>query len=147
MFVARWLAVASILVVPAVCSADLSPEGRWRVVSDETHKSVAIMKVYAQDGEYRAQIEKILDKANDKSPSICDKCPGSLKGHPIEGLVVMQGVKRSGEFYGGGHILDPDSGSYYRVSMELAPDGKTLNVRGYVGFSLLGRTQVWYRLD
>lgn len=143
----RFFALASMFVIPAVCSADLSPEGRWRVISDETHKPVAIMKVYAQDGEYRAQIEKILDKPADEPPSICDRCPGSLKGQPIEGLVVMQGVKRSGDLYGGGHILDPDSGSYYRVKMQLGPDGKTLNVRGYLGFSLLGRTQVWYRVD
>lgn len=140
------LVLAGIATATAMASPQ-TPSGRWKVVSDVTNQPVAIMKVYEEDGEYRAMIEKILDKAPEDPPSICDKCPGALKGQPIEGLVIMQGLKPRGEGYGGGRILDPDTGNYYRVKMTLGEDGETLRVRGYLGVSLLGRTQTWYRVD
>jgi uncharacterized protein (DUF2147 family) len=47
--------------------------------------------------------------------------------------------------YGGGGILDPDTGSVYRCKFHLAKDGTVLVVRGYIGISLLGRSQTWQR--
>jgi uncharacterized protein (DUF2147 family) len=141
------LALCACVAVAVTAAPQATPSGRWKVVSDVTNKPVAIMKVFEQDGEYRAMIEKILDKAPDEAPSLCERCPGALKGQPIEGLVIMHGLKARGEGYGGGRILDPDSGNYYRVKMSLGTDGETLRVRGYLGVSLLGRTQTWYRVE
>ena len=45
----------------------------------------------------------------------------------------------------GGEILDPETGKVYRVKMKIEDEGKKLMVRGFIGFSLLGRTQVWFR--
>ena len=141
------LLAAAILAAAPAASADVSPVGRWKVVSDQTNKPVAIMKVFEQDGLYGGSIEQILEPPQDAAVSICEKCPGALKGQPIEGLVIMQGLKRSGDQFSGGHILDPDSGQYYRVKMTVGPEGQTLRVRGYLGISLLGRTQTWYRVE
>lgn len=141
------LAIGLVVSMVAAAASEQSPSGRWQVISDETNRPVAIMKVFEQNGEYRAMIEKILDKAPDAPPSICDKCPGSLKGQPIEGLVIMHGLRQRGEQYSGGHILDPESGYYYRVKMSLGADGSRLLVRGYLGVSLLGRTQTWQRVE
>ncbi len=140
------LAAAVLAAAPAVF-ADVSPVGRWKVVSDQTNKPVAIMKVFEQDGQYGGFIEQILDPPQDAEASTCERCPGALKGQPIEGLVIMHGLKRSGDQFSGGQILDPDSGNYYRVKLTVGPEGQTLKVRGYLGISLLGRTQTWYRVE
>ena len=49
--------------------------------------------------------------------------------------------------YGGGEILDPDTGGIYRSSMTLSPDGRRLTVRGYIVIPLFGRTQEWGRAE
>jgi uncharacterized protein (DUF2147 family) len=139
--------IVSIIAVPVFAAADVSPVGRWQVISDKTQQPVAIMKIFERDGEYRGMIDRILPPSDQRTGPRCDNCPGSLKGQPVEGLVVMQGLKRQGDQFTGGHILDPDSGEFYRVRMSVGPDGNTLKVRGYLGISLLGRTQTWYRID
>jgi len=59
----------------------------------------------------------------------------------------MWGLKGAGRQYDGGRILDPENGKIYRVKLSLSEDGQRLDVRGYVGFSLLGRTQRWVRAE
>ena len=127
--------------------ADISPVGRWEVIDDKGHKPVAIMKIVERNGEFLGRIEKLIPHPGDDPDPICSNCPGTLKGSPIRGLTIMQGLKKEGDEYSGGTILDPDSGNYYSVKMRLGPDGNTLKVRGYLGISLLGRTQTWYRVD
>lgn len=127
--------------------ADISPVGRWEVIDDQGHKPVAIMKIVERNGEFLGKIEKLLPQPGDDPDPVCSNCPGTLKGSPIRGLTIMQGLKKEGDEYSGGTILDPDSGNYYSVKMSLGPDGNTLKVRGYLGISLLGRTQTWYRVD
>ncbi|MCC6714728.1 MAG: DUF2147 domain-containing protein [Gammaproteobacteria bacterium] len=145
--VSRMLLAAAAFAVAPNAPADVSPAGRWKVVSDQTNRPVAIMHVFEQDGEYRGYIEQLLERPGDAAVSICERCPGELKGQPIEGLVILHGLTGSGGEFSGGHILDPDSGHYYRVKMTVGPEGQTLKVRGYLGISLLGRTQTWYRAD
>ena len=134
------------VLLPYSVQADISPVGRWKVIDDKGHKPVAIMKIVERNGEYLGQIVKVIPQPGDKPDPICSNCPGELKGSPIEGLTIMQGLKKEGDEYDGGTILDPGSGNYYSVKMSLGPDGNTLKVRGYLGFSLLGRTQTWYRV-
>ena len=146
----HWLPLSAVVLMSLLAGsawADISPVGRWKVIDDKGHKPVAIMKIVERNGEYQGRIEKLIPQPGDDPDPICSNCPGALKGSPIQGLTIMQGLKKEGDEYGGGTILDPDSGNYYSVKMELGPDGKTLKVRGYLGISLLGRTQTWYRVD
>ena len=62
------------------------------------------------------------------------------------GLTLIKGMERNGLKYEDGTIMDPRDGSVYRALMELSPDGKKLEVRGYLGIALFGRTQTWNRL-
>ena len=62
------------------------------------------------------------------------------------GLVIIKGMQRQGLEYENGTIMDPRSGSVYNAMMHLSPDGRTLVVRGYLGISLFGKDQTWYRL-
>jgi uncharacterized protein (DUF2147 family) len=76
---------------------------------------------------------------------VCDKCEGAKKGQPIVGLVFLEGLKKNGDEYEGGQILDPETGTVYSSKAKLIEGGKKLEVRGFVGVSLIGRSQTWVR--
>jgi uncharacterized protein (DUF2147 family) len=78
--------------------------------------------------------------------NLCEKCEGDQKDAPMIGLTIIKGMKREGHHYDGGAIMDPRNGSIYHAEMDLSDDGKKLSVRGYLGISLFGQTQVWNRL-
>lgn len=68
-----------------------------------------------------------------------------LRNKPILGLVILRNFKYNDGEWNGGRVYDPQNGKDYKCYMKLK-DAKTLNVRGYIGFSLLGRTEVWTRV-
>lgn len=119
-----------------------TPIGQWKTVDDETGKEKSIVEIYEQKGKLYGKVVRLLPGA---ASTTCDKCPGDKKGKPIVGLVFLTDLKKDGDSYTGGTILDPAKGKEYscKISLE-SPD--VLLVRGYMGFSLLGRTQKWYRV-
>jgi uncharacterized protein (DUF2147 family) len=76
---------------------------------------------------------------------VCAVCTDDRKNQPIIGLIIIRNMQRDNDGYGGGDILDPESGSVYHCKLHLEQDGSRLVVRGYIGFSLLGRSQTWQR--
>jgi len=90
-------------------------------------------------------VEKIYFRPGEYTDPICVKCSDSRKDQKIIGMVILRELKREGTQYVGGEILDPEDGSTWRVKMILSPDGKKLDVRGFIGISLFGRTQTWIR--
>ncbi len=125
-------------------AATASPVGKWTTVSDKTGKARSVVRIYQSKGVLYGKILKVYKQPGDQGT--CINCPGKLKNKPIVGLRMMWGMKPDGRNeWSGGHILDPKPGKVYKCKMTLSPDGKTLKVRGYIGFSLLGRTQTWYR--
>ena len=88
------------------------------------------------------RIEKIL---TDKPDAVCDACTDERKGKPVQGMTILTGLKKDGEAWGGGEILDPNNGKVYRVNLKLAEAGRRLDVRGFIGFAAFGRTQTWIR--
>ena len=122
--------------------AAVSPVGQWTTIDDVTHKVRSIIQITQSNGVYYGTIVKIYPQPGDTG--ICQTCPGNFKGKKILDLTIMWGMKATGDnTYGGGKILDPKSGEVYSCKMSLSPDGKTLTVRGYIGISLLGRSQTW----
>lgn len=70
----------------------------------------------------------------------------SLRARSVVGLQILRGFTYDGKgVWSGGTIYDPKKGKTYRCKITLRPDG-TLFVRGYIGFSWLGRTTVWTRV-
>ncbi len=57
----------------------------------------------------------------------------------------MRGITKHGSEYGGGEILDPETGWTYRCRFTISAEGEKLFVRGYLGLAVLGRTQTWTR--
>jgi uncharacterized protein (DUF2147 family) len=85
-----------------------------------------------------------LDSYISEEGKLCDRCKGSKKNQPIQGLVIIEGLEKDGDEFNGGTILDPENGKTYKCYLELVDKSK-LKVRGYLGVSLLGRTQYWTR--
>jgi uncharacterized protein (DUF2147 family) len=120
-----------------------SPIGLWKTIDDKTGKERALVRIYLQDGKYFAKIEQSF--APGAETRVCSQCTDERKDRPIIGLLIMRNVKPQDGEFGGGDILDPDTGSVYRCRFHLEKDGSILVVRGFIGISLLGRSQTWHR--
>src|ERR1700694_5891775 len=120
-----------------------SPIGSSKTVDDKTGMPRAIVRIYMQDGKYFGRIEQSFTPGAETR--VCSVCTDERRNQPIIGLLILRSVRlRDGE-YGGGDILDPDTGSVYRCKFHLEKDGTVLVVRGFIGISLLGRSQTWQR--
>lgn len=143
--------MASLLFVFNMSLYAASVEGYWKTVDDQTGDDKSILLLEKSDnGEITGRVVKILktDDGSDPETRVCDKCDGERKNKRIKGMTVMWGIKKTGDNeWSGGKILDPKTGSIYNVKFSLEDSGDKLNVRGYIGFSLFGRTQVWYRYN
>ena len=117
--------------------------GKWKTIDDETGQAKSIVEIYEKSGKIYGKIIDIINPA--KKKDLCLKCSGDDKNAPILGLIIIRGLEKDGDEYNGGKILDPLKGEEYKCLIAL--DGKDkLKVRGFVGFSLLGRTQYWFRV-
>lgn len=136
---------ASLLLGPAIAwAANDTPVGTWRQVDDATGKVKSIIQITDSNGELQAKVLQVLISDDGPHP-VCKKCDGDRKDQPIEGMTIMWGVRQDGDVWDGGKILDPQSGTVYKVKLSMEEGGQKLDVRGYVGFSLMGRTQTWIR--
>ncbi|MFC3680996.1 DUF2147 domain-containing protein [Bacterioplanoides pacificum] len=126
--------------------ADIA-EGRWVTIDDEDGSQASVVEIkVSQDGELKGTIVKLL-REKDQGKS-CEECPDEFHNQPIEGLTFMWGLEREGEGeWRSGRILDPKSGSIYKSKLDVAEDGQSLEVRGYIGVSWIGRSQEWLRYD
>jgi uncharacterized protein (DUF2147 family) len=122
-----------------------SPVGLWRTVDDRTNKPRGIVRIYEENGAFSGRIETSFDPQ--ELTARCDKCTGDRKNAPVIGLVILRGITKHGSEYGGGEILDPETGWIYRCRFMLSSEGAKLFVRGYRGLSILGRTQIWTRVE
>jgi uncharacterized protein (DUF2147 family) len=139
------LTLAAALMSSAAWADNASPVGLWRNVDDVSGKPRALIRITESQGTLQGRIEKVFLAASE-SPK-CEKCEGALKNAPVVGLVILSGLTKDGAEYTDGQILDPDNGKVYRSKIQLTDGGKKLNVRGYVGVPMLGRSQIWERLQ
>jgi uncharacterized protein (DUF2147 family) len=129
-----------------VRAAEPTAAGLWEQVDDNTGRPESWFKITERNGVYVGNLVKIFFKPGEDENWVCDRCEGAEKGAPVLGLALIKGMRRNGYSYENGTIMDPRDGSVYRALMRLSPDGSKLEVRGYLGISLFGRTQVWNRL-
>ena len=142
-----YLAAALLLIpgqpCPAVAADTSSPIGEWKTFDDKTGQARAIVRIYEQDGKLFGKIERSFTPGAENR--VCAVCSDDRKNRPMLGLVIIRNMTRTDDGYGGGDILDPDSGSVYRCKLHVEDGGAKLLVRGFIGISLLGRTQTWER--
>jgi uncharacterized protein (DUF2147 family) len=144
-FFIRFIAAALLCCAATAASASDSPVGVWRTIDDKTHKEKSLVRITEVNGELRGTIEKLFRAPGEDPTPNCDKCEGDKKNKPVIGMMILAGMKKQGNEYDGGEILDPANGKTYKCRIWTSDGGKKLNVRGFIGVSLLGRTQVWIR--
>jgi uncharacterized protein (DUF2147 family) len=122
--------------------------GLWEQVDENTGQAESWFRITEKNGVYEGSIVRIFPRPGD-DPSekwLCTKCEGEEHNAPVLGLALIKGMRRNGLSYEGGTIMDPRDGTVYRALMQLSADGQKLEVRGYLGIPLLGRSQIWNRL-
>jgi len=142
---AAW--AAATLAWSAGALAQATPVGLWKTIDDETKQERSLVRIAETGGVLSGRIEKITDPT--KQDARCDKCEGAKKDQRVVGMTILEGVKRHGgaDHWDGGSILDPNNGKVYKVRLAPKDGGKALEVRGYIGAPVLGRTQTWMRVE
>lgn len=117
--------------------------GKWKTIDDETGEAKSIVQIWkAKDGLYYGKIMKLFEE--DKRDNVCDKCDekDSRYNQKVVGMKIIMKMKKTDKNeWTGGTILDPNNGKVYKCKMSI--DGENIAVRGFIGFSLIGRTQTW----
>lgn len=117
-------------------------EGKWKTIDDETGQPKSIVEIFKKsDGKYYGKVTQLLIKP---AKATCVDCKDDRKNKPILGMEVVRGLQKDGNEFTGGTITDPKTGKTYKCTITRA--GDKLNVRGYVGFSLIGRSQTWHKM-
>lgn len=121
--------------------------GKWKTIDDETGEAKSVVQIWkSNDGLYYGKIMKLFDKT--KQNDVCDKCDENdpRYNQKVVGMkIILKMKKTDSNEWTGGTILDPANGKVYKC--KLARNGDNLDVRGFIGFSLIGRTQTWLKAD
>lgn len=120
-------------------------EGVWLVIDDHSGIPEALVRIENHAGQYEGMVIKLLDRSDAEPDPKCDKCTDDLKNAPIVGLTILRRLRRQGDEFRDGELLDPETGNVYHCYGKLKADANVLELRGYVGIPLLGRTQTWQR--
>lgn len=139
---AAGIAFALAVVRPASADPD-SPVGLWKNIDDRTGEAKALIRIEEVGGELRGVIEQVLTPG--RADAVCEQCEGQLRGRPIRGMQILEGLRKADDWWEGGTILDPNNGKSYRSQLRTIEGGTRLEVRGYIGMPILGRTQTWVR--
>ena len=143
---ALWLAAGIPLLHAQEPDAD-GIVGLWATEDNEAHVEIARdgdtyrgkivwldEPIYPPDDERGMAGQKKVDRNNPDE---------TLHKRPIVGLEILEGFEYVGNgVWKNGRIYDPDNGKTYKCKMTLQEDG-SLGVRGFIGFSLIGRTSTW----
>jgi len=119
-----------------------SPIGKWKTIDDVENREKSIVEIYEQNGKLHGKIIKLF-RLPDEDP---DQCSGERKDQKVLGMEILWDLKKDGNEWNGGKVLDPKNGRVYDCYIEMESEDK-LKLRGFIGFSLLGRTQYWYRSE
>jgi uncharacterized protein (DUF2147 family) len=146
-FIALLLLALPLAAFAGQASAQDTPIGKWHTIDDRTGKVKSTVEISdAGNGTLQGRVLEVLD--SDKGPHpLCDACKGANHNKPIEGMVIAWGLRHQGDTWDDGKIMDPKNGKVYSARMTPIEGGRKLEVRGYMGFSLLGRTQTWVRVE
>jgi uncharacterized protein (DUF2147 family) len=120
--------------------------GKWKTIDDETKEPKSIIEIFEDKGVVNGRIDQLIRKEGEDQNPKCIECKGDKKDQLIIGMQILNSLKKESDTkWSDGEILDPKNGKTYSCKVELIEGGQKLKVRGYIGFSLFGRTQIWER--
>jgi uncharacterized protein (DUF2147 family) len=127
--------------------AQMTPAGLWKTIDDDGKTEKSLVRITEVGGAMVGKVEKISDPA--KAAEKCTKCEGERANQPIVGMTILWGAKKDEDepMWVGGQILDPNNGNTYKLRLKPTDGGKKLDVRGYIGIPMAGRTQTWVRVE
>jgi uncharacterized protein (DUF2147 family) len=143
----KLLISAALALGTSLALAQATPAGLWKTIDDDTKAEKSLVRITESGGVYTGKVEKIL---TDKTDAKCVECTDDRKDKPVQGMAILRDIKldpADKTQWIGGDILDPNNGKIYKVRIKTADGGKRLDVRGYIGTPLLGRTQTWQRVE
>ncbi len=142
----RGLITLTLIICYSMAFSDaMSPIGKWRTIDDETGEAKSIISINLESGKLQGHIETLLNPS--KPNPVCEECKGDKHNQAIEGLTFLWGLSESKQEWKGGKILDPETGKEYKAKLKVIDDGTKIEVRGFIGFALIGRTQIWERVE
>lgn len=148
---ASWIRAVSAAAAAAVWVSSFtfaqapSPVGRWLSSDEKTGQPKSIIEITEVNGELRGTVERVFSPPAPSKDPRCDRCSGDRKDKPVVGMQILWGLKKDGDEYGGGRILDVETGREVRAKLKLIDGGKKLEVRGFIGVSFAGRSVIWTR--
>jgi uncharacterized protein (DUF2147 family) len=115
--------------------------GKWKTIDDNTEETKSIVEIYEMNDAYYGKILKTFPKDGEDTDPICTECDvdDARYEQKVIGLEIIKGMKKDGDQYSNGNILDPENGNVYRC--KIWRENGILFVRGYLGFFY--RTQEW----
>jgi uncharacterized protein (DUF2147 family) len=136
-----------ILIAVSSAQAQLSPKlqaavGGWQVVHNDG-KPGGQVEIYLVNGKLFGKVTQLVPGR--QPGDLCNLCSGELKNQPLIGMVIFRNFSPDGDVWDGGTVVDPENGKIYKGKVWTVGQDK-LSMRGFVGFSLLGRTETWTRL-
>ena len=129
--------------------AQVSPVGLWRSIDDESKQPKAEIRItQTASAGLSGVVERALQNNPNTDPN-CNLCTDDRKDKPKIGMEIIRGGQQvdGKAVWEGGKILDPENGKNYSLRLTPIDGGKKLEVRGYIGAPMLGRTQTWIRVQ
>ncbi|AWL28457.1 signal peptidase [Acinetobacter defluvii] len=125
--------------------------GYWKSVDDRTGEALSIIEIKKmEDGTYGGVIVHRFATPNGATLTHCTKCPEPYKNKPLVGMQILSGFvedpKKPNNFIHG-KVLEAKSGKIFEGKGQLIAEGRRFRLRGFVGVSMLGRTQVWVKVN
>lgn len=137
--------IAAVFALPSAWAQNNSPVGLWKTIDDQTGKPKSLVRITENNGVLTGKIEKLFREPNEDQNPKCEKCDGANKDQPVLGMTIINGLKKDDDTWTGGTVLDPHNGKTYKARITMKDDGKKLEMRGYIGMPMLGRSQTWLR--
>ena len=116
--------------------------GRWQVIGSDG-KPGGQVETYLEGGKLFGRVTEV--RPGRMPTDVCDKCSGEYKNKPILGMVILRNFRAEGDDWVDGTAVDPENGKEYKGKIwSEGEDG--LHLRGFIGITLFGRTEMWKRI-
>ncbi|TDP63514.1 DUF2147 domain-containing protein [Roseateles toxinivorans] len=143
-----WIAAAVLTLSAGMAAAQTTPVGLWKTIDDDGKTEKSLVRISENAGVLSGTIEKVFDPS--KQDAKCDKCSDERKDKLVVGMNIIRNIKQDADdkgLWAGGEILDPNTGKIYKARLKPVDGGKKMEMRGYIGMPMLGRTQTWIRVE